>query len=98
MITRNYFSHYDPVTNKPAVVDLLNTMVVPYHEVGENILDNRDVPLNLSTPAQVVAAWMASKEHRDNILSAPYTNIGVGIAVAVQDGVFRAVFTQVFLD
>jgi uncharacterized protein YkwD len=73
-------------------------MVVPYHEVGENIVDNRNIPLDATTPAQVVQAWMHSQEHRSNILWAAYTFTGVGIAVALHDGTLRVVFTQVFLD
>jgi uncharacterized protein YkwD len=98
MIARDYFGHYDPATHRPAVVELLDRMVVPYHEVGENIVDNRNIPLDADTPAQVVAAWMRSREHRSNILWPGYTFIGVGIAVAQQDGALRVIFTQVFLD
>jgi uncharacterized protein YkwD len=33
-----------------------------------------------ATPAQIVAAWMASPGHRANILSARWRHIGIGIA------------------
>ncbi len=98
MIARDYFGHYDPVTGKPAVVQVLDSMIVPYHEVGENIVENRNMLLNSATPAQVVDALMHSKEHRDNILDTTYAEIGVGLAVGEQNGAFRVVFTQVFLS
>jgi uncharacterized protein YkwD len=42
--------------------------------LGENIAGG------FTTPESVVAAWMASPEHRANILSANYTDIGIGVA------------------
>ncbi|MBV9601812.1 MAG: CAP domain-containing protein [Chloroflexi bacterium] len=32
------------------------------------------------TPEDVIAGWMASSEHRANILSANFTDIGIGVA------------------
>jgi uncharacterized protein YkwD len=44
-----------------------------------------------ATPAQIVAAWMASPGHRANILSARWRHIGIGIAPgAPVTGVGRA--------
>jgi uncharacterized protein YkwD len=42
--------------------------------VGENIA------AGYPTPEAVVSGWMSSPEHRDNILSPDYTEIGVGVA------------------
>ena len=44
-----------------------------YTSYGENIARN------FKTPQETVTAWMASPKHRDNILKASYTHIGVGI-------------------
>ena len=45
-----------------------------YRAVGENIA------WNAKGPKQVVAGWMDSEPHRENILSADYTEIGVAVA------------------
>jgi uncharacterized protein YkwD len=45
-----------------------------YQLVGENIAYNQ------ADPASVVAAWMNSPPHRENMLDAQFTDIGVGIA------------------
>jgi uncharacterized protein YkwD len=44
------------------------------------------------TPEAVVAGWMASPEHRANILSPDYTELGVG--VALKEGQFGVCWTQ----
>jgi uncharacterized protein YkwD len=41
--------------------------------LGENIA------AGYATPEAVVAGWMASPGHRDNILSASFTEIGIGV-------------------
>jgi len=41
--------------------------------VGENIAWNQD------TPKEVLADWMKSKPHKENILNAEYTEIGVAV-------------------
>jgi uncharacterized protein YkwD len=45
-----------------------------YQLLGENIAYNQ------ADPASVVAAWMNSPPHRENMLDAQFTDIGVGIA------------------
>jgi len=44
----------------------------------------------------VVAGWMASPNHRDNILLATYTEIGVGVVVG--SGKFGTYWAQEFGD
>jgi uncharacterized protein YkwD len=39
-----------------------------------------------STPAAIVASWMASSDHRHNVLAADFKQIGIGIARGVPDG------------
>ncbi len=48
--------------------------------VGENIAWGESY---LGTPARIVDAWMHSEGHRENILSAKYDEIGIGIVVGV---------------
>jgi uncharacterized protein YkwD len=45
-----------------------------YQVVGENLA------LGQTTPRSVVAAWMASPDHRANMLDAHFTQMGVGVA------------------
>ena len=39
------------------------------------------------TPEEVVAAWMASQGHRENILNPKVTHIGVALEPRIKDGV-----------
>ena len=45
-----------------------------YDYVGENIAMGRGAP-----ESALHVAWMHSQEHRDNILSPGYTNVGIGV-------------------
>ncbi len=45
-----------------------------YQSLGENIAHNQ------KTPADVVAAWMASEGHKANVLNAGFTQIGLAVA------------------
>ena len=45
---------------------------------GGNCFVGENIAAGYTTPAAVVAGWMASKGHRDNILNADYREIGVG--------------------
>jgi len=40
-----------------------------------------DLGAGQKTPEQVVAEWMSSEEHRDNILGPDFTDVGIGLAV-----------------
>src|SRR5438552_17418294 len=44
-----------------------------WSSIGENIA------AGYATPEEVVAGWMASPRHRANILSASFTEIGIGV-------------------
>jgi uncharacterized protein YkwD len=47
----------------------------PWHHVGENLAwaTGED-----ETPESIVDAWLASPEHRANLLATAYTRIGIG--------------------
>lgn len=70
MAKNNYFSHTSPTYGSP--FDMMKTFGITYRSAGENIAKG------YSTPEAVVAAWMNSEDHRENILSSKYTAIGVG--------------------
>jgi uncharacterized protein YkwD len=59
-----------------------------YMVAGEN-LARADV-----TVEEVMAAWMASKDHRDNILDAEFTEIGIGLVRDEQNTYYTQVFAK----
>ena len=65
-----YFSHTSPNYGSP--FDMMKSFDITYSHAGENIA------MGYSTPEAVVSAWMNSEGHRANILSASYTELGVG--------------------
>jgi len=84
MASNNYFSHTSPTYGSP--FDQIKAAGINYRAAGENIAQGQ------RTPQQVVQAWMQSPGHRQNILNANYTHIGVGF---VEDGYY---WTQQFIQ
>ena len=70
MKKNNYFSHTSPTYGSP--FDMMKKFGISYRSAGENIAKGQ------KTPQAVVNAWMNSAGHRENILKASYTHIGVG--------------------
>ena len=70
MHNSGYFSHTSPNYGSP--FDMMKSFGITYSHAGENIA------MGYSTPEAVVSAWMNSEGHRANILSASYTELGVG--------------------
>ena len=70
MKTHGYFNHDSPVYG--SFFDMLKNFHIPYRTAGENIA------MGFATPKAVVDAWMASPNHRKNILSESFTHAGVG--------------------
>lgn len=83
MSAKNYFSHQSPTYGSP--FDMMKAFGISYRTAGENIAKGQ------STPAQVVEAWWNSPGHRQNILNASFTEIGVGY---VEKGKY---WTQMFI-
>ena len=77
-----YFSHTSPTYGSP--FEMMKAFGLSYRTAGENIA------YGYRTPQAVVDGWMNSSGHRANILSASYTQIGVGY---VADGNY---WTQTF--
>ena len=65
------FSHTRP--NGKDCFSVLSEYNISYRASGENIA------MGQKTPAEVMEAWMNSSGHRANILSANFTEIGVGV-------------------
>jgi uncharacterized protein YkwD len=77
MVNRGYFEHGNFVGRIKATRYLAGTQV---WTVGENIAWGAG---ELSTPAEIVDAWMHSPPHRHNILSGKFREIGIGVARGV---------------
>lgn len=84
MAQNHYFSHQSPIYGSP--FDMMDRFGIRYRTAGENIACNRDTQA-------AHAALMASEGHRQNILNAGYTRIGIGI---VDGGPCGKMFTQLF--
>ena len=70
MKQNGYFSHQSPVYGSP--FQMMRSFGIRYRTAGENIARGQ------KSPQAVVTAWMNSSGHRENILNAAYTHIGVG--------------------
>jgi len=83
MKDNNYFSHTSPTYGSP--FEMMKQFGISYSSAAENIAQGQ------TTPEEVVKAWMNSQGHRENILNANYTHIGIGY---VEDGNY---WTQMFI-
>lgn len=70
MVTNNYFSHTSPTYGSP--FEMMQNAGITYKVAGENIAGNSSVE-------NAVKSWLASEEHKTNILSNAYNYIGIGI-------------------
>ena len=68
MVARNYWSHNDPGGSEP-----WGFIKVPYSNAGENLA------YGFFNANNVVAGWMNSPSHKENLLTSFYTNVGFGI-------------------
>ncbi len=73
MDVRRYFDHNSPPPDSTGPAERLNAAGATYGSWGENIA------VGQPTPAAVMAAWMDSQGHRENILTGSFTHLGVGV-------------------
>lgn len=78
MVRLNYFADVRP-TGQTAM-KLISATRYPAVAVGQNIAWGAG---RSTTPARIVAAWMASPPHREIILSGDFRDAGVGVTPAV---------------
>ena len=90
LINRNYFSHYTPEGTN--VFDVMRSSGVSFRYAGENLAQS--APASAGTVEGFLNAWMNSPTHRDNILRAQYTKIGVSMAEIDSRRVVTTVFTN----
>ena len=77
MAIRRYRAHNSPEGSTPA--DRVRGVGIGYQSVAENIYveDFRDLD---HVAERALAGWLKSEEHRENLLSASFSETGVGIA------------------
>ncbi|NQU37139.1 MAG: CAP domain-containing protein [Actinobacteria bacterium] len=80
MATNNYFDHTNQQGQSP--FDRMAAAGYSYWAAGENIAAGQP------TPAAVVQAWLDSPGHCRNIMSADYTELGVGVATGGRYGIY----------
>ncbi|MCU0580345.1 MAG: CAP domain-containing protein [Desulfobacterota bacterium] len=85
MARTNFFSHNNPAGQ--GTEERINRAGYRWRAYGENIGCGQDVP------EKIMAAWMKSANHRETILSASYTEIGIGF---FQGGECRYYWTGLF--
>jgi len=97
MVSRHFFSHTAP--GGEGLADRIDrTGYLPAGDrwaLGENLGWGRG---KLSTPASIVAGWMMSPGHRENILGADYREIGIASVPGspIEDKPGGAVFVAEF--
>lgn len=78
MVTNNYFAHTSPAGLTPWYW---------FQQVGYNFdYAGENLAVNFSDSQDVTNAWMNSPEHRENILDANYTDIGMAVAQGTFQG------------
>lgn len=85
MKERGFFDHVNPDGKDPFA--RMDAAGVAYSAAGENIAEG------YTTAEDVMAAWMQSPGHRANILSAQFTELGVGVREGATPGPW---WTQTF--
>ncbi len=78
MLEDQYWAHTAPDGTEPWA--WFNKVGYNYLAAGENLAKD------FTTDKGVVAAWMNSKEHRENVLNAGYTEVGFGVVSGMLDG------------
>jgi uncharacterized protein YkwD len=88
MLRRSYYGHKSP--DGETVRERALAGGYPLRFVGENIARGQ------STIDEVMDGWMASDEHRPNILSKVFTEAGFGLAIGRNKRGFQVIWVQVF--
>ncbi len=88
MIKNNFWAHVAPDGTTPWQFFLQYNY--KYRYAGENLAKN------FSNANDAVNAWMNSPSHRENLLSANYKDIGIGVVEGNIDGVDTTIIVQFF--
>lgn len=88
MANKGYFAHTSPEGRTPWY--WFDQVDYQYAYAGENLA------VNFFESADVAEAWMNSPTHRDNIVKANYTEIGIGVAKGIYQGKETVFVAQLF--
>lgn len=88
MASKGYFAHTSPDGIDPWY--WISKAGYKYSYAGENLA------VNFSDSEDVIRAWLNSPAHRDNILNAHFTEIGIGIAKGMYEGRETIFVAQMF--
>jgi hypothetical protein len=80
MVERRFFDHVDPGGLAPEDRILMAGYPSNNAWTGENLAYGTGPE---GSPAEIVDRWMHSPGHKENILRAPFTEIGIGVALDV---------------
>ncbi|MDW8205816.1 MAG: CAP domain-containing protein, partial [Cytophagales bacterium] len=95
MVQHNFFSHTSPIKGRETHDKRIRAAGVSGGYMGENIAYHSHVTNTyLNQAKKIVAGWMNSPGHRQNILSSHYQYLGCGAYV----GKYSTVATQNFSD
>lgn len=88
LLEEDYFAHISPSGVTPWF--WIQKVGYSYQIAGENLA------VDFTEAEDVVAAWMASPTHRDNLLLPDYTEIGVGVVTGEFQGGTSTIVVQMF--
>ena len=88
MLQKDYWAHVAPDGTEPwkFFVDV----GYEYRYAGENLAKD------FTNPTSAIDAWMASPTHKDNMLSAKYSEIGIAVVEGDLNGVDTTIIVQLF--
>jgi uncharacterized protein YkwD len=86
VVNHNYFSHTSPIWGSPFAMH--DSLGVAYRSIAENIVGKQFGGSCSSSPDEF-------KGHRNNILKASFTSVGIGIS---ESAVYGYVFVQIFTE
>lgn len=88
MFAKGYWAHVSPTGTEPWY--FITKSGYKYQHAGENLA--RD----FSNPKDIVAAWMASPTHKQNLLDGRYQDMGIAVMDGYIDGVETTIVVQMF--
>lgn len=88
IVAHDYFAHTTP-KGKP-FYRWIQESGYTYTSAGENLA------ISFAAPEEIIAAWMMSQTHRENILDPHYKEIGIAVASGEFQGKQTVVVVQLF--
>lgn len=93
MARLGYLSHESPNPQTALLPQRVAAAGSPVQTVGENLVSVSNVnALNAALATEIVAGWLDSPRHRENLLRADYTHVGFGASVASGEAYVAQVF------